>query len=75
MIPLALFYLALTAAILVAIWGFQQTSQGWLQWALLALAIVALLVAALETPVMTRWFMCQHGDAVRHCYTALWTTS
>lgn len=75
MMALALFYLALTAAILAAMWMTQLVFKGWVKWALLALAVAALLVAALETPCMTRWFMCQHGDAVRHAYTALWATA
>lgn len=75
MIPLVLFYIGLTLSILAVVWLSQRMAQGWSHWVILALAIAATLVAALETPVMTRWFMCLHGDAVRHCYTALWTSS
>lgn len=70
MIPWALlaFYVALTLAIMVVV-------SLPLPWPVTTAAILVTLVAAFETPCMTRWFMCRHGDAVRHAYTALWATA
>lgn len=70
MIPWALlaFYVALTLAIMVVV-------SLPLPWPVTTAATLVILVAALETPCMTRWFMCRHGDAVRHAYTALWATA